>query len=259
MLTVIGTIKINSPERERYFLNAIESLAPVGDMFSWKLNIVGKYATIAQHEIEIRFPDVCITCDGTLDTYSIQRAQMDAMDIRGPVITWQEDHLFICPHQNLFRYLYHNFYYLDAEILTITHLMTSWQRKVLLSCTWDKHLYKIYSVNPMTQYTLWEKYPNAYLTGSPAIYKWQLASDILEFKKDHMTRTTLPGFELDAGQGRLFLSERTFTEMVPTFHVFREIAQETHSKEARQRAIPEHEALSWIRLRNKTSSCGGER
>lgn len=237
-------------------MRAIESLAPVRDLFSWKLNIVGQHAQSCRDILVPIFEEVEITHDDVTPTYFLQRRQMDIMEHRNPVITWQEDHFFICPHQNLFRYLCSHFLDSDADVLTITHLMTSWQTKPLLARTWAKYLYRIYAVTAYGQEKVWQHYPGAFLTGCPAIYKWGLASDILEFKKEHMSQTRLPEFELDAIQGKLFLQQRSFREMIPTFHVFREVEQEAHSERARERTIPEHVAMSWIRKRDEVEGCG---
>lgn len=256
MLTAIGTIKIDTPQRKIYFMRAIESLVPVRDLFSWKINIIGQHARPCHEILMPMFQEVEITNDDSASTYELQRAQMDSMLYRGPVITWQEDHLFICPHQLLFHYLLDEFRRSGAEVLTITHLITSWERKKLLPGRKRPFLYTTYFVNQQTQQSVWNIYPDAYISGSPAIYKWHLANDILEFKGRHMSQTTLPEFELNAEEGKRFLQARSFEEIVPKFHVFREIEQEQHSEAAKERTIPETVAMSWIRKRDRLGGCG---
>jgi len=112
----------------------------------------------------------------------------------------------------------------------------------------DDPLYKEYLVNLDSQKRLWEKYPSSYLTNLPTIYKKKMAKEILELNKDILKNSKRSkGFELYGERAISFLSRRSFIEMIPTFHVLREVFKSAKD----ERAINMKEALQIIKLRDK--------
>ena len=179
---------------------------------------------------------------------------MDSWEKDSNVFLWLEDHWFLCPHANLFVTLLKAFEKSNAELLNVTHLTTSWANKHLLAVADDTQLYTVYLVNAKTQANVWATYPGAYLTGIPAIYSWRLASDILEFRRGVMEGTKRPGgFELPPSPARAFLQGRNFREMIPKFHVFREVF--VHNKHPRGVSMANAEA--WLKLRDGGDLFGG--
>ena len=252
MLDILGTIKIDNQERKQHLLHNLRSMEPILPLLRWRLNIVGRFAQFAKAEIARRCPEH-ITTDNSAPTYHLQRAQMNAVSRDAWVFMWQEDHWFLCPHVNLFLYLLGQAAKLDVDVLTVTHMTTSWTNKRWLDVIEDNSLYTVYEVNERAQARVWEKYPGGYLSGVPAIYRWRFANAVLEFKKDHMSSTTKPEFELSPGWGERFLKGHWFTEMIPKFHVFREVfAVNKHP-----RSVSMANALKWLELRETGDIFGG--
>jgi hypothetical protein len=252
LLDILGTIKIDSEERKQHLLHNLRSMEPILPLLRWRLNVVGRHAEFARAEIAKRCPAE-ITIDDTTPTYHLQRAQMDAICRDASVFMWQEDHWFLCPHANLFLYLLERFWHYNMDVLTITHLTTSWTNKRWLPVIADNPFYTTYRVDAEAQERVWEKHPGGYLSGVPAIYRWRFADAVLEFKKDHMSKTTLPEFELAPGIGREFLTRHSFTEIIPKFHVFREVfAVNRHP-----RSVSMDNALKWLELRETGDIFGG--
>jgi len=129
-LSLIGSIKIDSRWRKKLFEHNLQSLKPIDSPISWRMNIVGKYAPFCRKKIEDTNGGSLITIDDNLPYYQLIKNQLQ--NIRGNlVLFWMEDHWFLCSNKRLFFYLLHEFEKSDAEILTISHLMTSWERKPL--------------------------------------------------------------------------------------------------------------------------------
>ena len=251
-LDILGTIKIDNQERKQHLLHNLCSMEPILPLLRWRLNIVGQFAQFAKAEIAKRCPE-WITTDNNTPTYHLQRAQMNALSKDAWVFMWQEDHWFLCPHVNLFLYLLGQAAKLDVDVLTVTHMTTSWTNKRWLDVIEDNPLYTVYEVNEKTQARVWEKHPGGYLSGVPAIYRWRFANTVLEFKKAHMSSTTKPEFELSPGWGERFLKQHSFTEMIPKFHVFREV----FSANKHPRSVSMANALKWLELRETGDIFGG--
>ncbi len=256
MLTIIGTIKIDSDERRDFLLRNLESMRPIRHLLRWRLNIVGRYAGFASERIGGEYDDVTLTHDDDTPTYYLQRAQMDGQGYKMAwVFLWQEDHWFVCPHQALFVSLFDRFREFKADVLTVTHLTTSWTCKRHLPVIHDDRLCTVYRVDLAGQERVWAQHPSAFLSGTPAIYSWQLANDILEFKREHMSNTTKPEFELSAKYGRRFLEAgHSFTEIIPKFHVFREV----FARNKHPRSVDVTDALAWLKLRDAGPVFGGD-
>jgi len=249
---IIGTIKIDSKWRRKLFVHGLASLEPISSLISWNYNIVGRYADFACGEITRRYPHTSITINDDSSAYELIKAQISAVADQDPeplLFFWQEDHWFVCPNENLFFYLLDEFEQSEAEILTVSHLVTSWERKRIHKLITDKHLYKEYLINLSSQRELWKRWPEAYLTGIPAIYKKDIAIEILEFNKPVLENSKAPGgYELPPERAVEFLTRRSFIEMIPTFHVFREVFRTVRPGD---RAISLKEALRILELRSR--------
>lgn len=255
MLTIIGTIKTDSIERRDFLLHNLESMRSIRHLLRWRLNVVGQYATFSNQRIGDEYDDAQLTHDDDTSTYHLQRAQMDGLDRESSVFLWQEDHWFVCPHYALFASLLDRFQEFKGDVLTITHLPTSWTCKRHLPIIHDDSLCTVYRVDLAGQEQVWAQHPSAYLSGTPAIYSWQLADDILEFRSEHLKGSRLPDFELSSKYGRKFLEAgHTFTEMVPKFHVFREV----FARNKHPRSVDVADALAWLKLRDTGPMFGGD-
>lgn len=248
-LSLIGSIKVDSWQRKKLFIHSLTSLSPILSLISWQLNIVGKYADFTRKEIINLCHDAMITINNNDSYYRIIKNQIKNSE-SDFIFFWQEDHWFLCSNENLFFYLLDEFSKSQAEILTVSHLITSWERKSLLPVIKKARLYKEYMISPDSQEKLWHKYPNAYLTGMPAIYKKKIAMEMLEFNKECLGDSKLPwGYELDRERGKRFLKEKNFIEMIPVFHIFREVFMFKFKLE--KRAIRMKQALQILKLREK--------
>lgn len=241
----MGSVKINSIWRKKLFEYNLISLEPISSCVSWRFNVVGKYSNYVKDEITSNYKDSIITTDDATPYYQLIKDQIQNSN-SDLVLFWLEDHLFLCSNKNLFLYLLHKFNESNAEILTISHLLTSWKRKPILPVVTNKYLYKEYMVDVNSQKKLLAKYPNAYLTGIPAIYKRDIAMDMLEYNKCYLSDSKHPGeYELYGDKSLDFLRERPFIEMIPTFHVFREVFW----RRKHDRAISLFGALKILKLR----------
>lgn len=244
-LFIIGSIKIDSKFRKKLFLYNLDSLKPIASVLAWNFNITGKYAEFCRDEIIRRYSRAKITKDDDSSLYKIVKAQLSAVE-EPMVFFWQEDHWFICPHKNLFFYLLDKFEKSKAEVLSVTHLVQAWEHKHIHKLITDKSLYKEYLVNLTSQKELWKIYSWSYLASIPGIYKKGIALEILEINKPVTDNSKKPGgYELYGERAKLFLAKRSFIEMVPTFHVLREVFRFNQE----QRAMNMKQALQIIRLR----------
>ena len=253
MLNIVGTIKIDTDERRSMFLYNLQSMIPIAHLLRWRLNIAGRHAAWARDVIEDQWGDVEITLGDDVPMYHRQRWQMDKLAKDGHVFLWQEDHWFLCPHPNLFLRLLAAYEKSGVEVLTVTHLMVSWERKRLLPAMHNARFFTVL-VNAETQANVWARYPGSYLAGVPAVYTWQFADDLLEFKREATSKSPRPFFELPEKEARVFLQGRSFKEMIPKFHVFREvfIGSKTHPAACNMDA-----AIKWLALRDGGDVFGG--
>ena len=246
-LSVIGSVKIDSRWRKKLFIHNLESLKPVSSLLSWRVNIVGRYADWATKEILFCYKDAIITNDDDSSYYYITKNQIQDSD-SDIILFWEEDNWFLCPCKALFFHLLSEFINSPAEILTVVHLITSWETKPLLPVVKDTYFYTEYRVDKESQKNIWEKHPGAYLAGITAIHKRKMALDILEFNKPDLENAKNDRyFELDRQKGERFLEKRSFIEMVPKFQVFREVFR----FQSVERTISIRKALQVIKLRNK--------
>jgi hypothetical protein len=251
--TIIGTCKIDSDERLDHLIKNIQSMAPLGDNFCWRFNIIGRHTRQAVAEIEQRYSEVEITHSEDINTYELMSAQMDHIGV-GDVFFWQEDHWFLAPHPDLYWLAYSAFRATHAEVFTLTHLTTSWTCKNKLPFVYDNGAAIAVRVNLETQQKVWDDHPSAYLSGTPAIYTWAMADAIMNFRKEALSQTYLPDFELSAKYGRKFLEIGVeFTEVIPRAHLFREVfIQNKHP-----RSVDYKNALEWLHLRDGGPMFGG--
>lgn len=251
-LILVGSVKIDSRFRRKLFIYNLASIEPISSLLSWNFNIVGKYADFARREITKRYSHASITIDDGSSLYELVKTQISALENQGPepvLFFWQEDHWFLCPNKNLFLYLLDEFEQSQAEILTVTHLITSWHRKHVHKLITNKHLYKEYLVDLSSQRELWKRWPQAYLTGIPTIYKKDIAREILEINRPIIENSKKPGvYELHGEKAVGFLTKRSFIEMIPTFHVFREVFKKVSPE---VRGVNMDDALKILRLRAK--------
>lgn len=251
-LIVVGSIKIDSRFRRKLFMHNLASLNPISSLLSWNLNIVGKYADFAGQQITKRYSHAFITIDDNSSYYELVKTQISLLDNQAPeplLFFWMEDHWFLCPNKSLFLYLLDEFEQSKAEILTVTHLITSWHRKHVHKLITNKHLYKEYLVDLSSQRGLWKRWPQAYLTGIPTIYKKGIATEILEINRSILENSKKPGgYELHGEKAVEFLRRKSFIEMIPTFHVFREIFKKVSPG---ARGVNMDDALKILRLRVK--------
>lgn len=256
MINIVGTIKIDNTERRQMFAHNLESMRPIAHLLRWRLNIAGCHAVWARDMIASRWKDIEITFGDDLPTYHRQRRQMDLLPPNSNVFLWQEDHWFLCPHPPLFLHLWEAYKRSGADVLTITHLTVSWGRKHLLPIVLNTDLFTLRHVDSETQRDVWAQYPGAFLTGVPAIYRWEFANDILEFRRDIMSKAAIPNFELSANaeEGPKFLRSRSFTELIPKFHVFREVAKGSGRHPA---SCDMDNAAVWLALRDRGDMHGG--
>ncbi len=250
-LCIIGSIKIDSKSRKKLFRYNLRSLEPISSIISWSYNIVGKHAEFCRKEIIKRYNQASITNDDKTSFYELVKAQIFAVSNQESeplFFFWQEDHWFICHHKNLFLYLLDEFQKSKAELLVVTHLVELWEHKSIHKLISNKKLYKEHLVSLNSQTELWKKHPTSYLTTIPGIYKKAIVNEILEINKHVLAHSKPPaGFELHGKSAKEFLFRRSFIEMMPIFHVFREVFR--FSKDTR--SMDMREALQIIKLREK--------
>lgn len=250
-LHIIGSIKINSGLRKKFFVHNLNSLKPISHLLSWDFNIVGKYTQFARQEIIRRYPKAKISSDDDSSYYKVVRQQISrvASQENSPLLFfWQEDHLFICPHKNLFFYLLDEFQKSKAEVLRITHLKDAWESKLVHKIISNKHLYKECLVSLSSQEEIWKKWPGGRVVSLPGIFKKTYVNDLLENNKSLLENSKRSrNFELHSEKAREFLKKRNFIEMIPTFYVLREVFRFN----IQDRAIDIKEARQIIKLRDK--------
>lgn len=225
----------------------MQSLMPIFGILSMRVNIVGKYADLAKKELLSHCKDAIVTNDDDSSYYQITKKQIEnsSEDI---ILFWEEDSWFLCPCKELFFHLLSEFKKSSAEVLSVVHLLTSWETKPLLPIVKDTYFYKEYRIDKDSQKMVWEKHPAAYLAGIMAIYKKKLAMDILEFNKPYLENAKSDHqFELNRQKGEKFLEKRSFIEMVPKFHVFREVFR----FQTVDRVISIRKAIQVLSLRDK--------
>lgn len=250
---IIGSIKINSWLRKIFFIRNIQSLESVSSLFSWNFNIVGKYKNYICKEILKRNKEAVITFDDKSSYYEIVKKQISFVNEKenNPLLFFLlEDHWFVCPHKNLFFYLLEEFQNSKADVLRITHLTEFWERENTYNLIVDKPLYKEYLIDSIALKNLWQKYPGAYITSLPGIFKKAFALELLENNKSILNSRKPRGFELYGEKAEEFLNKRSFITMAPNFHVLREIFCVNQD----ERAIDAKKALKIIKLRDTPDS-----
>lgn len=245
---IIGSIKIDSKHRRRLFLSNLDSLKPISSLISWDFNIVGKYSEFCKSEINKRYNNVTISNDDETPLYNILKRQIANIQHSDPLFFfWQEDHWFVCPHKNLFFYLLDKFQKSEAEILKVTHLVDSWERKHFHKLIINKKLYQEYLITLDSQTELLKNILESYLTTIPGIYKKSITLELLEANKLITSIAKQPGnFELHGQVAEEFLRKKSFIQMTPKFHVLREVCRFNQEK----RAINMKDAFRIIRSRD---------
>jgi hypothetical protein len=243
---VVGSIKIDSRQRRNYFLNNLASLEPISPLLSWNFNIAGKYSEDIRREVLKRYKEADVALDDESSYYEIVKKQISFADKKALLFFLMEDHWLVCPHKNLFFYLLEEFRNSEADALRITHLIEFWERENAYKLIVDKPLYKEYFIDQNVLLNLWQKYPGAYVTSLPGIFKKEFALEILENNKSLLNSKKPGGFELFGKKAEEFLAKRSFVTMVPTFHVFREVFGVNHE----DRSMDVRKALKIIKLRD---------
>ncbi len=239
MLIIVGTIKLDSQERLAHAFNNLRSMEPIAHLLEWRLNVVGQFAP------DFR-PDGELTHDDDNSAYAIMKAQLEALPDDALCFYWLEDHWFVCQNVAGFLQVLDEFAESEADVLTISHLTSSWEQKCWLPVIAHNELRTVYRVDKRTQERVWEHYPGAYAAGIPMVCKKRLAADMLEHCRGELENTKKPvPFELPPHKARRFLGWRGWNEFAPTFHVFREVFRETRNP----RAILWDEALGIIKER----------
>ncbi len=252
-LFIVGSVKINSWWRKRLFINNLDSLETIQELFHWNFNIVGKYGGFCAKEIIKRYKKAVITNDDESSYYNVIKKQISSVggnDPKSLLFFFMEDHWFVCPHKNLFFYLLEKFYNSRADVLRITHLTELWERESTYKVITDKPLYKEYFIDLNMLKNLWQNYPGAYITSLPVILKKEFALQLLENNKSLLNSKKPGGFELYGKKAEEFLAKRSFITMVPTFHVLREVFWVNQD----ERAMDASKALKIIALRDASDS-----
>lgn len=249
---LVGSVKIDSWWRKKLFIKNLDSLEAVKQLFYWNFNIVGKYAKSCRNEIIKRYKDALVTYDNDSAYYKIVKKQISQIGESGnnPLFFFMEDHWFVCPHKNVFFYLLEEFCSSKADVLRITHLTELWERERAYTVTVNKPLYKEYLMDSGALKNLRHKYPGAYLTSLPGIFKKEFAVELLENNKSLLNSKKPGGFELYGKKAEEFLAKRSFITMVPTFHVLREVFWVNQD----ERAIDIKKAFKIITLRDAPDS-----
>ncbi len=253
MLYVVGSILLNSRERIKHLRDNLKSMEPIKDVLQWDFNIDGKYASKAEELIKSVWPNANITSDGQSTYYKVIKGQLDraeqSVGENGSAFFWLEDHWFVCTEPQRANELFQNFQNGKADVLTISHLKTSWERKSLLGAQNTTPSFIEYEVSNKTQPQVWEKYPKAYVTGLPCVYRIGFAQKLLEFNKVDTDSEKRPhGYELTPSKAKQFFEEHGgFIEWVARFHVFREVFK--RNKHAR--ALEYKDAKSLLKFREK--------
>lgn len=253
VLYIVGSLLIDKRNRFIQLKNNIRSLLPIKDTLRWSLNLEGRFADKATKEIKAHWPNAKITNTPKLGYYDAIIQQIKTHKRAGakhnsPLFFWLEDHWFVCPHPKKFRRMLNDFNDSDTDILTISHLFTSWKNKLEMPTLKDHPDYWILDINLRSQQEIiWSKTPTAYVTGLPCIYTIAITEEILEFNKSDLDLPRPHGFELTHEKAMIFLKDRSFKEMIPKIHVFREVFR--LNKEAR--ALDYRDAKRLIDMRSR--------
>jgi len=245
-LFVVGSIKIDSWLRKKFFVKNLDSLEQIKHLLCWNFNVVGKYKNYIANEILKRYKEAVITFDDKSSYYEVVKKQIYFIDEESLLFFLMEDHWFVCPHKNLFFYLLEEFHNSKADVLRATHLTELWEREDAYKLIADKPLYKEYFIDLDVLKNLWHKYPGAYITSLPGIFKKGFAQDLLENNKSLLNSKKPGGFELYGEKAKEFLTKRSFVTMVPICHVLREVFYINQY----ERAIDVRKALKIIKLRD---------
>jgi hypothetical protein len=233
MLTIVGTIKIDDGNRREHFENNLRSLEPIAHLLEWRLNVAGRYGDSAQNAVEGRWPGSVVTTDDESPAYWIMRAQLDALPDDAVCWYWLEDHWFTCQHVSAFLELLEEFERSEAEVLTVSHLHSSWEQKAWLPVLSHSELHEVKRVDRENQERVWAHCPGAYAAGIPMICKKRFALDMLEHCRGDLEGSKKPaGFELPPHKAKPFLERRSWNEIIPTFHVCREVFRGTNNPRA---------------------------
>lgn len=248
-IPIVGSIKIDSPLRKRFFIQNLESLKTVSYLFSWNFNIVGKFGDFCAEAVKKRYGQAVITNDNMSSYYEVVKKQISSLDSSKDQILFflQEDHWFICPHKNLFLYLLEEFEKSKARALRITHLTEFWKKESAFNLTFENPLYKEYEINSENYYKLIKVDPSGYITSLPGIFKKSIANEILEHNKALLGKEKgSVNFELYGKQAEEFLNKGSFITMVPIFHVLREVFLVNEF----ERSMDAKKAIAIIKLRD---------
>lgn len=253
---IVGTVKIDTMARVKAMFASLDSMKPMAHLISgWRLNIAGALCAEAAEEITHRWDNVRLTTDGERAPYLLIQDQIDSIDQDALLLFWQEDHWFVCPHIAMWEYVLDAFRQSSATYLQSSHLRTAWKRKgAIWKPTADQVLFKEYLVNIDAQQQIWQRYSKASVLGIPSVFKRQLLERVINSRQEHLWQNLSPaGFEIPYGAGPKFLDGFSYTEMIPTFHVFREAWGDNWQL----RAMSTKDALVWIGLRDDGSRFGG--
>lgn len=246
---IVGSIKIDSPLRKKFFLNNLNSLKTVSDLFSWNFNIVGKYADVCANEVKKRYGQSVITNDNISPYYEVVKKQLDSFNESEDQILFflQEDHWFICPHKNLFLYLVEEFKKSSAKVLRITHLTEFWKKGSAFNLINHNALYNEYEINIQGYNNVLKMDPLGYVTSLPGIFKRSIAKEFLDHNKELLSKQKgSVNFELYGKKAEEFLQKQSIITMVPTFHVLREVFMVNEF----ERSMDAKKALEIINLRD---------
>jgi hypothetical protein len=234
MLTIVGTIKIGNTERLEHVANNLRSMEPIAHLLTWQLNIAGLYGNMAREIIRDRWPNAQISTDSDTCAYQVMAGQLNALPDDTLCLYWLEDHWYICGNTTGFLSILDEFEKSKAEVLTVSHLVSSWEQKQWLPIPNHNEWRTIYYVDIWGQVDIWAHHPGAYAAGVPMICKKRFAMDMLACCRQELEQSKSPaGFELPPHKTREFFAARGgFIEIVPTFHVFREVFRKSRNPRA---------------------------
>lgn len=247
---IVGSIKINSNLRKKFFLHNLESLKTVSILFSWNFNIAGKYGEFCKKEILKTYKEAKITTDDQNSYYQIVKNQVSSVSENNSLLFFlQEDHWFVCPHKNLFLYSLSKFCNSKAEVLRIAHLTDFWEIESNYKLLSQDDLFKEYVIDFDSQKKVWEKNKDSRVTSLPGIFKKFFIDALLENNKDLLLKSKRSkDMELHSQKAVEFLQKRSIITLLPSFHILREVFLLSPD----QRSIDKKRALKIIRARDKT-------
>jgi hypothetical protein len=233
MLTIMGTIKIDDGERLLHLERNLRSMEPIADLLAWDLNVAGYRADQAKIDIQERWPDAAVTTDDDSFAHPLMRAQLDRLPVDRLAFYWLEDHWYVCEDTPAFRRVLDEFAAGSAQVLTVSHLVCSWEQKRYLPVNMKNELYTVYRADLPGYERAWTEVSGAYAAGIPLVCKKHFAIAMLEHCCPDLACSKKPaGFELPPHKARPFLAAHPFLEMVPDFHVFREVFRRTNNPRA---------------------------